>query len=263
MDLVDFVNVLRKWKWLLIAVAVIIAAAISATGLRSVKQYTAESSVIVGLNEIAQGNANGISLAQSGDRIATTYSELVKSPEVMKDALQKAGLNWRQETLEAKITTSVVKDTSVMTIDVTDSDAKTAETLSNDTAQAFTDYINNINKQASDQNMSTLTQELTDTENQIKAASGASQPDQGKIGALQDRRDVILKDMESTLDLYTNASNVKVLATADTSAPVGVQASQRIELGLIIGLVAGIVAAFIAEGVNKAVRKDSSVRKDA
>ncbi|MBE0428970.1 MAG: hypothetical protein IBX61_03755 [Thermoleophilia bacterium] len=256
MDLAEFFGVIRKWKWLILAVIVVATAYAGVSGARSTQMYQAESTLVVGLSQIASATGSGISLAQSGDRIGATYAELVTGNEVMENALGKANLNWNPNVLKARTATESIRNTSVLKIAVTDSDPVRVQVLANAVAESFVDYLKEASQDAIEQTAEMLTDDLADIGDEISSLS-AAQPagDQGKLRALQDRRDAILEGLENLQEQKAASTDVRIADEATLSRAVGVPMTQRILIGFMISVFAGSMLAFVTEAVIS-VRKN-------
>ncbi len=254
MDLVEFIGIIRKWKWMVLVVVVVVTAYLVVSVIRSPASYVAEAKVMPGLTQIASSNVAGVSLAQGGERVGDVYAELVTSQPVMQAALDKAGLGWPVERLRTLVSSSVAPNTPVIKIDVSDSDSQQAKLLANSVANAFVDYIKDASNSGAANAQGVVLKQLNDVNTQISAQNAKTQPDESMIKALQDRRDLIVKEYQDLLDQQANAADIRVVDPATTYSGSGMSGTQKVAIGLIISVVAGIVLAFVAEAVRKSWR---------
>lgn len=254
MELSEVIGVIRRWKWLVLPVVVLVTGYVIYSGLQSKTSYSAEATVVSGFSQIAEGGNNSINVVQSGERVGLTYAELVTTQPVLQSALNKAGLDWDPGTLGGMITVTPVKSTSVLRIGVTDTDSDQAVLLANSVANAFVDYVKDTAKNGNAASVAAVTDGLNSVEAKLAAAKASPAPDQGKINALLDRRDEILKQYQGLLDQSIQSGDIMVANPADVAQAGGIRLGERIAIGFTISLVAGIVLAFIAEGVRKALR---------
>ncbi len=256
MELSDFIGVIWRWKWLVLAIVLVVTGYVAATSVRSQTAYSAEASVIPGLPQIAAGSSAGINIAQAGDRIGATYSELVLTQPVMEKALQKADLNWRPEVLRGMISTSVPKNTPIFNIDVVDSDPGRAQLLANAVADSFVEYIQEASNSSADKVKGVLTKELADIDKQLAVVQpGGTAPDANVARALSDRRQSALKNYETLLSQQANNVDIRVAEHASSATMVGSQSTQKIMIAFIISFAVGTSMAFVADGIRKAVAK--------
>jgi capsular polysaccharide biosynthesis protein len=255
MDLIEFIGVIRGWKWLVLAVIVVVTSYTVFSSARTPASYSAEATVVAGLSQITSSSTLGISMAQSGERISGTYAELVNAQPVIEKALEKAGLDWSIASLRPLVSATTTKNTPVMRIKVVDSDADRAKLLANSVSDAFVEYIKDVSKTSILEAQAETIKQLNDVNKELAALTASSPGDAGLIRAVQDRRDSILKEYQSLLDQRSHAGDVRVVDPAETVSQTGMPPSQRVTIGFVISLVAGIVLAFIAEAVRKSVRQ--------
>lgn len=255
MDLVEFVGVIRRWIWLVIAVVVVVTGYTTITSLRTQASYTADTSVIVGLSELSSSSLLGISILQNADRISSTFAELVGTEPVMEKALAKAGLDWPFARLQSMVSTTTTKNTPTLQISVVDSDESRAKLLANSVSEAFVEYIKETSENASSEAQAETLRQLNDVNEELAAQGGTPSADTAMVNALQDRRDTILNEYENLLNQQAHAGDVRVIESAHSVSRAGISTAQKIGISLAISLVAGILLAFIAEAVRKSMRE--------
>jgi len=254
MDLADFIYVIRRWIWLLIPVVLVVVVYSVYSGIRSQPAYNSEATIVIGLSQIAASGTGGFNIANSGDRLGATYSELVTAQPVMEKALAKAGLDWRPDTLRSMVSTSVTKNTPVFKVDVVDTDSQRAQTLVNAVAESLVEYIQDVSKTGADDARTVLMGELTRVDKDLAAAKASnSGADEARINSLQDSKATILIEYATLLDQQTNAGDIRLVNPADSSTKTGISLGQRVAIGLAIGLIVGILLEFVAEAISSAV----------
>ncbi|MHB9053005.1 MAG: YveK family protein [Thermoleophilia bacterium] len=255
MDLSEVVGVITKWKWLVLPVIVLVTGYALATGLQMSKSYSSESVVVMGLSQMATNSSSGISLLSTGDRLGATYGVMLTSEPVLKKALKKADLSsWNTDNLRGRISFNLPKNTTVMQIDVVDSDPNRAVVLSNAVADSLVEYIQEVGQSNVDNSKAVVNDELASIENDLTHLTNAGvKPDDGRIKALMDRRDSAQRKYTTLLDQMINTGDIRVADAASSAQPVGTSTSFRVGIGFVISLIFGIILAFIAEAVVKAM----------
>ncbi|MHB9111524.1 MAG: YveK family protein [Thermoleophilia bacterium] len=254
MDLVEFIGVIKRWIWLVIAVVVVVSGYTTLVSLRTPVSYSADTTVMVGLSEISSSSLLGISIVQNAERLSSTYAELVSTQPVMEKALGKAGLDWPVTRLQSMVSTKTTKDTPSLQIAVVDSDENRAKLLANSVSEAFVEYIKETGRNAALEAQAETIRQLNDVNKELAALGATPSADVAIVKALQDRRDTILNEYENLLKQQAHAGDVRVIDSAYTVYRAGMSTSQRIAISFAISLVAGIVLAFIAEAVRKSLR---------
>jgi capsular exopolysaccharide synthesis family protein len=132
-----YVEVVRRRKWIMLAV---LAAAVGAAILFSALQqsrYRAETKIVVGQgNSLFQPTVSSAVLP-----FTATMGDLVKSRVVAVDAINRGGLHLSPQTLLSKLSVSINPQTAVLKISVDDRDPHRAQQLGAAVAEAFTSLV--------------------------------------------------------------------------------------------------------------------------
>ena len=112
------------------------------------KSYTtlvlAQTDVMVSENEKQQGiTQSDLTLNQ---KLVSTYSELVKTKNVLREVISELKLNVEEEELKKNVTVKLVEDTELIQITVTNRNALDAKNIANKIAEIFSDRIKEIYK---------------------------------------------------------------------------------------------------------------------
>lgn len=78
---------------------------------------------------------------QTNRLLVSTYGEIAKSRTVLEQVIKNLNLDVTTDVLKEKINVSLVKDTEIIQISVTDQDPKMAATIANELASAFSDQV--------------------------------------------------------------------------------------------------------------------------
>jgi capsular polysaccharide biosynthesis protein len=78
---------------------------------------------------------------QTNRMLVSTYGELAKSRTVLENVIRNLDLDITSEQLKDKIDVSLVKDTEIIQISVTDQDPKRAAQIANELAKSFSDQV--------------------------------------------------------------------------------------------------------------------------
>lgn len=112
------------------------------------KAYTtlvlAQADVMVPENESQQGiTQSELTLNQ---KLVPTYSELVKTKNVLREVIRELKLNVDEDELKKNVTVKLVEDTELIQITVTNKNALDAKNIANKIAEIFSDRIKDIYK---------------------------------------------------------------------------------------------------------------------
>ena len=112
------------------------------------KAYTtlvlAQADVMVPEGEDAKGiTQSELTLNQ---KLVPTYSELVKTKNVLREVIRELRLNVDEDELKKNVTVKLVEDTELIQITVTNKNALDAKNIANKIAEIFSDRVSEIYK---------------------------------------------------------------------------------------------------------------------
>lgn len=92
-------------------------------------------------NEDDSINNNDLTINQ---KLVSTYQEITKSRKILDSVIEELELDYTEEELASNISVSNVTDTEIITITVTDTDAKTAYKIAKKISKVFSEEVSNI-----------------------------------------------------------------------------------------------------------------------
>ena len=135
----------KKVKILLI-VAIFIAIGIIYTTGFVTPMYTSSTTLVLATSDGSTSTSNTITTTDItlNSKLVSTYSELVKSKNVIRQVISNLGMDIDEEELKDNITVSSVKDTELIEISVTNTNATIAAKVANEIANVFTQKVAEI-----------------------------------------------------------------------------------------------------------------------
>ena len=129
---------------LLIAIFIVIGFIYSFILLEPVYQSTT-SILLAGSNSSQEDGEAGITSSEMtlNKNLVSTYSELIKSKNILNEVIQNLGIDKTQNELKANITVSEVQDTDLIQISVIDRDAALAQRIAKEIANVFIEKVAN------------------------------------------------------------------------------------------------------------------------
>ena len=144
-DLKDFLSYLRKF---IPAIFIVAAAAVAGVFFydTNVKTplYTTYTKVLLTQNNENQNASTTLNDITVNQKLASTYSEIVRSRLVLQQVIDRLWLDYNVEQLSKNITVTSVDDTQVLKISVTDKDPARAQLIANTTTEIFAHEITDI-----------------------------------------------------------------------------------------------------------------------
>jgi len=111
------------------------------------KEYSAFTTLMVGKpKDYINENKIEYNELLLNQKLVSTYGELIKTRVVSEKVISNLGLSLSYNTFRSKVNVSLVKDTEIIGITVTDTDPVLAAEIANETASVFMDTVQEIMK---------------------------------------------------------------------------------------------------------------------
>lgn len=142
----DFLNYLKKYVLVIVAVALVLVIGVFIYD-KSIKKplYTTYTTIILTKsNETQTGTTitqNDILLNQ---KLVETYSKIIKSKLVLEQVISETGVTYTAEELSENVNVEAYENTEMLKISVTDQDPELAASIANSIAQVFSGEIAKI-----------------------------------------------------------------------------------------------------------------------
>ncbi len=247
----DYLGVLRRRKWLVLLVAVIVPAVAVALSLRQKPEYQASAEVLLSRQNLSAALSNVTDPTLTGDpaRSAQTQADLAQVPEVAKRTIARARVaNLTPGELLGKSSVSAKSDADLLVFMVRDRYASAAARLATSYARAYIAYRAELDTAAITRARRGLRERITGLE-----ASG----DQGSAlyASLVDKEQQ-LATMEAL-----QTSNASLIKPAQGASQIQPRPARNAALGIALGLMLGIGLAFLREALDTRVRTADSLSR--
>ena len=108
--------------------------------------YTSSTTLLLATSGNSSDNTITTTDITLNSKLVSTYSTLVQSKSVLRQVISNLGINLDEEELKNNITVTQEKNTEIIRISVTNTDAETAEKVANETAKVFIQRVSDIYK---------------------------------------------------------------------------------------------------------------------
>ena len=247
----EYLAVVRRNRWLVLAAMLVVPLVAFAFSLTQPVRYEATARVLVNTQNLSTtpgSTAPPPAPADTPERIADTQAELARVSRVVQQVLQArpaAGMTVQQFLGASAV--SADPNTDILSFSVAAGTKPTAEALATRYAQAFRAY-----RRALD------TAPLRQARIELQGRLAALQAEGRGQSSLY--RSLLAKDeqLQSTEALQTsNATVVQSAVTADRTQP---KTTRNVVLGVALGLLVGVALAFLREAVDARVITAGEVR---
>ena len=146
-DLKEFIMLFwnKKVSIILITIIFMFIGIIYSVGFVTPK-YTSSTTLLLATSESANSKTNTITTSDItlNSKLVSTYSELVKSKNVIRQVISNLGIDIDEEQLKNNITVKSVKSTELIEISVTDKYATNASKIANEMAKVFAQKVSEL-----------------------------------------------------------------------------------------------------------------------
>ena len=157
----------RRWWWLLVLLPILAGATAFLISSRQDKLYSATATLLI---RPAQNSTstNDFSALQSGQRLATTYQQLVVTEPVLAPVAAQFGEFYPVSVLKSVVSASTVRDTQLLKISVSDTSPERAAEIANAVAAQFASFISEQELASTSNARSGLQKLIDDTQSQVE-----------------------------------------------------------------------------------------------
>src|SRR5437667_6427065 len=132
---IRYLNIIRRWRWILVAVPLAIALAALALSKLTTPVYEASLTLWVSQSSTATGQQYADILA--AERLAKTYGALITKRPVLQETIKELQLDMTPEELSSRIDVKLVRDTQLLEVTARNTDPALAASIVNKLAEVF------------------------------------------------------------------------------------------------------------------------------
>jgi Mrp family chromosome partitioning ATPase/capsular polysaccharide biosynthesis protein len=246
--LADYVTILRRRKWIIVALPVIAAVSAYAVSNTQSALYQSTAQVLVNRSSIVSA-ISGVTDPALGDphRFLTTEASIARSPVLASRVASAAGVSGLSAGAVLGASTITPRsDADLLDISVSWDDGTDAARIANAYASEFTRYKTELDTQRIDDALHTL-------RTRVRALQA-----QGQTGSSSYS---ILVQEQSQLETIGTllANNTSVLQPAVGAGKIRPRPKRTALIGGLLGGVFGLALAFLAEALDRRVRSESEI----
>jgi Mrp family chromosome partitioning ATPase len=248
--LADYAAILRRRKWIIIALPIVAAISAYLVSATQSALYEATAKVLVNRTSVASAIAN-ISDPAIGDptRFLATQASVARSPALAARVAKVAHVSGVSAgSLLASSSVSPETNADILDISVSSSNPAAAVRLANAYAVGYTKYKTQLDTERVNHALAVVRDEIKTA----KSSGATSSPTYTQLLQYQTE----LQTIGTLL-----SGNTSVLKPADGAVQVRPKPMRRAVLGGLLGLVLGVALAFIAEAFDRRVRSEEELEQ--
>jgi polysaccharide biosynthesis transport protein len=246
--LLDYLLVLRRWKWTFLYALVLVPAVAVFVSLREAAAYEASAKVLLNRQNVTE-SLTGVSPPYVDPaRTAQTEAELARVPEVARRTIAAGRVRslTPSELLESS-SVSATPSSDFLRFSVTQADPRIARRLATSYARAYTEYRHDLDTQELERAQKAVRTRIE----RLEAAGLKGSPA---------HRGLVQNERQLTAIEALRAPTAVVVDEPDRTTKVGPRTVRNGLIGLALGLVLGLIFAFLRDAVDTRVRSVDAIR---
>jgi succinoglycan biosynthesis transport protein ExoP len=199
-DLSWIFHTLRRWWWMILGCTLLAGVSAYVATRLITPTYVARATLLI--DPAKDTRSSDYTLLVAGERLALTYSQMVKGQPILQEVATRVGLD-SYLGLADKIKAEPIPDTQLIRLTVTDASAEQAARLANTTAEVLIQYLQNLQTERYAKSLSSFQEQIDLLTTQVEEA-------QAKLDAAVDKKiksDADLSRQQKLLDGYQREYN--------------------------------------------------------
>jgi capsular exopolysaccharide synthesis family protein len=273
-DLRRYLALAWQWAWLLILASVLAGGTAYYLSSRMTPLYQASTLMLINPGQSLR--TDDYSNVITGERLASTYSQMLVSRPVLEEAIQKLDLAMTSSQLKGMVTVAPVRDTQLIRLDVRDANPYRAALIANTLVLVFADQNLELQRERYAESKASLEAQLALVGEQMEsvAAELAELSNISANRAERERLEAALAQYTQTyaglLSSYeqvrvTEAQSISRISQVEAATPPVAPVSPRVfnntALAAVVGLMLAVGVIFLFESLNDTLRGPDDVTR--
>ena len=274
-DLRRYLVILWHWAWLILLAAIVGGGTAYIFTKRIPPTY--QASTTVRIIEAPSAQVNDYYSLYTSERLAQTYAELLTKSPVLQGVIDRLGLGISPSVIKQRVTTKLVESTTLIEINVTDSNPEQAAEIANTIVTIFAEQNQAAqasryasSKQSLEEQLATLEQQIQETSDSLTALGTNPNPDEAQRNRLEIDLSQYRNTYSSLLQSYeeirlaeaqSTSNVVQVEPAVAPKKPIGPKVLNNTLLAVAAGIIIAGAIAILIETLDDTLRDPEDVSR--
>ncbi len=271
-DIKEYFYLFWSWAWLIILAGIIAGAAAYFLSSRQTPIYQTSTRMLVS-NPPAISNVDNYNAMITSYTMPNTYSEMVVDSPVLQGVIDKLKLDTTPDMLKGRISVSLVTDTQILVITVSDTDPVRATDIANTLTAVFADHVRELysqryasSKEGISKRMEEMSAQIDETNNTLVKTFNDSERQQLQVRLNEYTRlysDMVMTYEQVRLAEAQTSANVVVTEPATpNNFPVSPRTSRNTMLAVVVGMLVAAGVVFAVDMLDDTIKNPEEVRRN-
>ncbi len=273
MELRQYVSVIWKWLWLIALGTALAGGTAYVVSKNMAPIYQASTTLLI--SEASGPEMSDYTGLLTSERLAKTYSELLKKRPIMEEVIRRFDLALTSKELAATVSVRLVRDTQLIELKVEGTDPQLAASIADEIPQVFieqTEAMQSTRFAGSKENlarqMAVLEADIESIQQAMDELHSSEAPDQADLARLQGNLAQYQNSYSSLLKSYEEIrvaeaqaiDSVIVVEPAQAPQdPISPRTLQNTLLAAVVGCMLAVGVAFLIEYLDDTIKTPDDV----
>ena len=275
MELRQYFSVIWKWLWLIVLGTLLAGGTAYMVSKDVTPVYQASTTLLI--SEAKTPEMSDYTSLLTSERLAKTYSELLKKRPIMEEVIRRFNLALTPDGLAGMVSVQPVRDTQLIELKVEGTDPHLAGSVANEIPKVFIEEIEAMqlgrfasSKENLAKQMAVLEADVEAIQQAIDALRTSEAPDQAELARLQSNLAQYQSSYSSLLKSYEEIRlaeakaihNVIVVEPAQVPKyPIRPRTLQNTLLAAVVGCMLAVGVAFLIEYLDDTIKTSEDVEE--
>jgi len=274
MELRGYFSIIWKWLWLIVLGTLLAGGTAYVVSRNTTPVYQASTTLLI--SEGRSPEMSDYSSILTSERLARTYSELLKKRPIMEEVISRFDLALTPGELAGTVSVQLVRDTQLIELNVEGTDPQLAASIADEIPQVFieqTEAMQSVRFASSKENlarqMAILEADMESIQQAIDGLRSSEAPDQAELVTLQGNLAQYQNSYSSLLKSYEDIRLTEVQAVNSVIVvepaqapqyPIRPRTLQNTLLAAVVGCMLAVGVAFLIEYLDDTIKTPDDVK---